>query len=69
MILRAVIYIDDIPKINIDSETGLICPDVETEEDPGYDVEQIRLVLDAAFRELFPANSIEVRFPEFGECS
>jgi hypothetical protein len=69
MITRAVIYIDDEPRINIGSESGLTSPELEIEEDPGYDVDQIRFNLESAFHGLFPESSIECRFPEFGECS
>ena len=69
MISRAVIYVDDDPKVVVDSETGLTCPELDDPETPGADVEMIRMNLETAFNELFPENSVEVRFPEFGECS
>lgn len=69
MISRVVIYVDDEPKIVVDSETGLTSPAMDDPETPGADVEMIRMNLEAAFNELFPEHSVEVRFPEFGECS
>lgn len=69
MISRTVIYVNDEPKVVVDSETGLTSPELDDPDAPGADVEMIRMNLEAAFSELFPENSIEVRFPEFGECS
>jgi len=69
MISRAVIYVDDDARIVVDSETGLTSPELDDPETPGVDVEMIRMNLEAAFNELFPEHTVEVRFPEFGECS
>ena len=69
MISRAVIYVNDEPKVMVDGETGLTSPELDDLDAPGADVEMIRMNLEAAFNELFPEHTVEVRFPEFGECS